>query len=336
MGIDVLIKDVTAVGGNKGAYNESEASAITPLISVIVPIYNTEKYVRSCLESLKNQTMKQIEVICIDDGSTDGSGRIADEYESEDWPIFRVIHTDNRGVSAARNRGIDEAKTEWLMFVDSDDWVNQRFCEIPWRTAVETKADLVAFQAQTIRRGRPVKRKRRDIPVGVLDEMKAYDHIGMVTWNKLYHKNLFDDIKYPESQVYEDVATTHKLIHKSGRIISLSDCLYYYVKRSDSITNTHTISSKKDRLAAYLERANDLISYGYPDEKVIPYGPALALLSVMAPCDDPLYKKATEIVDSVNGYPKKLTWKQTFGRMVFRTNKKSFYFLGKFYFMCKG
>ena len=89
-----------------------------PLISVIVPIYNVEKYVRKCLDSLKNQTMKQIEVICIDDGSTDESGRIAEEYKNEDgWPRFRVIHTENRGLSAARNRGIDEAKSQWLMFV---------------------------------------------------------------------------------------------------------------------------------------------------------------------------------------------------------------------------
>lgn len=80
-----------------------------PLISVIVPVYNVEKYVRKCLDSLLNQTMKQIEVICIDDGSTDESGRIADEYENEvGWPRFRVIHTENRGLSVARNRGIDE------------------------------------------------------------------------------------------------------------------------------------------------------------------------------------------------------------------------------------
>ncbi len=329
MDTDDLMQNVTAVDGNKGVYNGSEASAITPLISVIVPIYNVEKYVRKCLESLRNQTMKQIEVICIDDGSTDASGKIADEYESEEWPIFRVIHTDNRGVSAARNRGIDEAKAEWLMFVDSDDWVNQVFCEIPWRTAVETKADLVAFQAQTIRRGRPVKRKRRNISVGVLDEMKAYDHIGIVAWNKLYSKNLFDDIRYPESQVFEDVATTHKLIHKAERIISLSDCLYYYVMRADSIIHTHTISNRKDRLAAHLERAKILISYGYPNEKAIPYGAAISLLSVMAPCDDPLYKKAAEIVDSINRYPKDLTWKQTFGLMFFRMNKRLFYFISK-------
>ena len=88
----------------------------TPLISVIVPIYNVEKYVRKCLDSLRSQTMKQIEVICIDDGSTDKSGEIAEEYKNEEgWPRFRVIHTENRGLSAARNRGIDES-------VGADAW----------------------------------------------------------------------------------------------------------------------------------------------------------------------------------------------------------------------
>lgn len=98
-----------------------------------MPIYNVEKHVRRCLESLRKQTLIQVEVLCVDDGSTDDSGRIADEYgNSEDWPIFRIIHYDhNRGLSVARNTGIDESHAEWIMFVDSDDWVDSQFCEMP-------------------------------------------------------------------------------------------------------------------------------------------------------------------------------------------------------------
>lgn len=131
----------------------SENKIEDPLISVIVPIYNVEKYVRKCLESLKNQTMKEIEVICIDDGSTDRSGLIADEYESSEFPIFRVIHTENRGLSAARNRGLDEARAEWIMFVDSDDWVDKEFCRVPYENAIENKADMVIFGVGTVKRG---------------------------------------------------------------------------------------------------------------------------------------------------------------------------------------
>ena len=119
-------------------------NAAAPLVSVIVPNYNVERYVRKCLDSLRGQTLREIEVICIDDGSTDESGRIVDEYAKEDERL-RVIHTENRGLSAARNRGIDEARADWLMFVDSDDWVDPDFCKVPYEAAIENQADLVIF-----------------------------------------------------------------------------------------------------------------------------------------------------------------------------------------------
>lgn len=138
-----------------------------PLISVIVPIYNVERYVRKCLDSLKGQTLKQIEVICIDDGSTDGSGKIADEYVSEEWPRFRVFHTENRGLSAARNRGIDEAKAQWLMFVDSDDWVHEDFCRVPYEAAIENSADLVIFGAYRVLRNGMIEKREDDSSIGI-------------------------------------------------------------------------------------------------------------------------------------------------------------------------
>ena len=172
--------------GEKPSFDRKNSDEpLKPLISVIVPIYNVEKYVRKCLESLRGQTLKQIEVICIDDGSTDSSGAIADEYELSEYPIFRVIHTENRGLSVARNRGIDEAKADWIMFVDSDDWVDPRFCEIPWKAAQEYGCDLVAFQAYTVKRGRVKKPKKTERSVGVVDEMAAYKKAGVVVWNKL-------------------------------------------------------------------------------------------------------------------------------------------------------
>ena len=157
-----------------------------PLISVIVPIYNVEKYVRKCLDSLVNQTMKQIEVICIDDGSTDDSGKIADEYESSEFPIFRVIHTDNRGLSAARNRGLDEARAEWIMFVDSDDWVDKDFCEVPYKAAKMHNADMVVFNTtQVTEKGRKKYVKRRDIADRYTDAESLIDEGNTVVWNKL-------------------------------------------------------------------------------------------------------------------------------------------------------
>ena len=201
-----------------------------PLISVIVPIYNVEKYVRKCLDSLKNQSLKQIEVICIDDGSTDDSGRIADEYGRED-PRFRIIHTENRGLSAVRNRGIEESRCDWIMFVDSDDWVEKDFCEIPYKAAVENKADMVVFRNDVIKQNREKKYKTANDLIGLVDEFTAHEHGARVAWNKLYKKELFDGIQYPEGRVYEDVSTTHQLVHKAKRIFMLSDCLYHYCLR---------------------------------------------------------------------------------------------------------
>lgn len=304
-----------------------QTAPLKPLISVIVPIYNVEKYVRKCLESLKNQSLKQIEVICIDDGSTDASGRIADEYESDDWPVIKVIHTKNRGLSAARNRGIDEARSEWLMFVDSDDWVDREFCEIPYRTAVRENADIVAFQSYRVVHGRVKKPKDADRPVGVVDEMTAYDYVDGPAWNKLYKKELFEDIRYPEGHVYEDVSTTHKLIHKAARIYVFNDSLYYHVKREGSITQTHTAANKRDGFVAGIERQEDLASYGYPAERVSICGPAIGFLSASTPSDDPLYLKAVEMVDLVQGCPKGLTLKQKMGLTVWRVNRPLFYFI---------
>lgn len=305
-----------------------------PLISVIVPIYNVEKYVRKCLESLRGQTLKQIEVICIDDGSTDSSGAIADEYcntdaegNGKEWPVIRVIHTENRGLSAARNRGIDEARSEWLMFVDSDDWVDREFCRIPYETAVRENADIVAFQAYTVKHGRVKKPKDTERPFGVVDEMTAYDYVDGLAWNKLYKKDLFEDVRYPEGHVYEDVYTTHKLIHKAAKVFLLNNRLYYHVKRRGSITHTHTIANQRDGFVASIERQTNLISYGYPAERVNICGPAIGFLSASTPSDDPLYLKAVEMVDLVQGCPKGLTLKQKMGLTVWRVNRSLFYFI---------
>ena len=160
-----------------------------PLISVIVPIYNVEPYLRNCLDSLKNQTLKQIEVIMIDDGSTDDSGKIAEEYVSETYPIFRCIHTENRGLSAARNRGIDEARAEWIMFVDSDDWVDREFCRISYKKAINNGSDLIIFGYFSVKNGWIIKNKLRF--AGVLSREMAIKHVDSYAWNKLYRKYLF-------------------------------------------------------------------------------------------------------------------------------------------------
>ena len=239
---------------------------LTPLISVIVPVYNVERYVRKCLDSLKNQTMKQIEVICIDDGSTDTSGVIADEYESNDWPRFKVIHTTHGGLSAARNKGLDKAVSDWIMFVDSDDWVEPEFCRIPYRTAIKYHADMVIFQnCTTTEKGRIKKRQRYYIPTGMIDHETAIDVGGTAAWGRLYKKELFSNLRYPVGHMFEDYAITHQLVYRANRIICLEEHLYSYRYRKGSIC--HSVVYEEDRIAMSKARYEELVKYGYPEDK---------------------------------------------------------------------
>ena len=292
-----------------------------PLISVIVPIYNVEKYIRKCLDSLKNQTMKEIEIICIDDGSTDNSGRIVDEYRKDDWPRFMVLHTENKGLSAARNRGIDEAEADWIMFVDSDDWVDTDFCRIPYEVAVEQDADLVIFGRCIIDvNGKIIIEKNKYFQIGIVNPETAIDIGRMTTWNKLYKKTLFDGIRYPEGRIFEDISTTPKLIYRAFRIFCIPEALYYHLLRNDSLSRSNTEKSNKDGFISSLECYNDLSSYGYPVERfrTVLWFYTIGYL-VTTKTRDAVFQKAEIIADSIpycrNGLPLKrrlmlIVWKK--------------------------
>lgn len=304
----------------------------TPLISVIVPIYNVAPYVRKCLDSLKNQTMKEIEVICIDDGSTDGSGAIADEYRSDELPSFRVIHTENRGLSAARNRGIDEARADWIMFVDSDDWVDERFCEIPYKVAVANIADLVCFKAYRVTKwGKVKKPKKTNAPVGIVDEMTAHEYGSVVAWNKLYKRSLFNTTRFPEGHVHEELATAHRFVNEAEKIVLLHNRLYYYIDRKGSICNTHTFSYKKDAFLYALERHKFLIECGYPSEKIewLLQQSAVGLFASTTSSQDAMYLKAAEIVDNIRGIPKEFNTKQKTALVALKIDRRLFYLICK-------
>lgn len=295
-----------------------------PLISVIVPIYNVAPYLRKCLDSLKGQTLKDIEVICIDDGSTDESGLIADEYATD--TRFRIIHTENRGLSAARNRGIDEAKADWLMFVDSDDWVDKEFCRIPYEAAVENEADLVIFQTDWWKNGRKLKNKEQNIPIGIVDEAIAHELGAVAAWNKLYRKMLFKGIQYPDGHNYEDYATTHKLVHEASCVVMLQGILYHHVVRTGSITQTRTVSNKKDRFVFMKERCDFLKRNGYSTEWLEQrlVGAAVGYYAVSSPCNDALHKEAEEVLRSCTNIPWLLPWRQIIGLIAWKIDARLF------------
>ena len=298
------------------------------MISVIVPVYNVEKYIRKCLESLKDQTFQDAEFVIVDDGSTDGSGAIADEYGDD--PRFRIIHTnENRGLSAARNTGIDEARGDWLMFVDSDDWVDRKFCEIPYKAAEESGADLVIFGSCEVEHGRARVRKRQCVPAGLTDAGTAVEYGDTFAWNKLYKYDLFSDIRYPVGKVYEDIAVTHKIVFKAERILMLEETLYYHVKRKESISQMPLAENKRNGFEFALQRYNDLNSYGLPSERHVStlYSYALSFLALTPPCADELYHKAEEICDSIKGIPNGLTIKKQIMLLAWKIHKNLFFLL---------
>lgn len=295
-----------------------------PQISVIVPIYNVAPYLRKCLDSLRSQTMKEIEVICIDDGSTDKSGEIAEEYSKVD-ERFRVIRTENRGLSAARNTGIDEAKTEWIMFVDSDDWVVHEFCEIPYKAAMNDGSDLIIFGYFNDKKGRIHKNRSR--LVGVLTREMAIKYADSYVWNKLYKKKLFEKIRYPIGRIYEDLATTHKLIFASERIIILPNYLYCHAFRRESISQLHSAENKREGFKSALERSNDLIMLGCckGGDRTTLVAYALGYLASSYPNDDAIYMKAENVLDSTNSIPQELSWQKKIMLLVWKIDKRLFH-----------
>ncbi len=295
------------------------------MISVIVPIYNTVKYLPKCLDSLALQTFPDVEFILVDDGSTDNSGAIADQYTD---PRFRIFHTGNHGLSSARNFGIEQARGEWLMFVDSDDWVDPGFCGIPYQAAIKNDADLVIFHSYHVKGGR-VSEEKCSASTEIIDKEKALKCGGVAVWNKLYIRKLFDGIRFPEGRAFEDVAVTPKVLMQAKRIVMIPDRLYYNIYRKNSLSNCRSVKNKRDAFVLSLERAGNLGSFDCAEDVYMPglISSAIIFLGIATSSDDQLYRKAEEIADSVEGIPSYLSWKKKVLLMLWKTNKPLFHLI---------
>lgn len=230
------------------------------MISIIVPVYNVEPYLRKCLDSILGQTYRDLEILIIDDGSTDGSGEICDEYAGKDDRI-KVFHTENKGLSAARNLGLDNATGDWIGFVDSDDWIEPDMYEVLLRKAEETGADVVecgchADYTMTSYEHRAIQRT-----VSGIDAVEALirGEIRTQVWNKIWRRHLFIDIRFPEGYSFEDVATTYKLVG-NATVTGVAENTYHWMQRKSSISQSHDLKNLIDYWLAYKERNDDLNS----------------------------------------------------------------------------
>ncbi len=241
------------------------------MISIIVPVYKTEPYLHQCLGSLLRQTYKDIEILLIDDGSPDRCGAICDEYGAKDKRI-RVFHTENNGLSAARNLGLKEAKGEYLGFVDSDDWIDPDYYEILLKRLLETGADISAskilyFSAskeQQDQENREIVYEGKEILIGL-----ANQEISNVVWNKLYRKKVFDGIWFPVGRVYEDTARMHLILAQAQRMAANVATTYHYRQHHETITKTYTAKNLVDCADAYLSQflyLQDHLTNIYPEK----------------------------------------------------------------------
>jgi len=230
------------------------------MISVIVPVYRVEPYLNQCVESILCQTYTDLEILLVDDGSPDKCGQICDEYEKQDCRI-RVFHTENHGLSAARNLGLQYATGDYIGFVDSDDWIEPEMYEVLLRKLHEAEFDIIVCGYVTISDKKQVEWKPSEM-VCDHDGALAFlinEKINNAVWNKLYSKKLLQRSQvngalFPEGRNYEDVAVLHRIVDEAKSIAVISKALYHYRIRLGSIMKTYTVQNLMDYADARLAR----------------------------------------------------------------------------------
>lgn len=239
-----------------------------PLVSVIIPVYKVEPYLRKCVDSVCQSTLKDIEIILVDDGSPDTCGQICDEYALKDDRI-RVIHKENGGISSARNAGLDIARSDLIGFVDSDDWVDPDMFEFLYNNLIQADADISVCGVYE----HVGEKVHMLCDASVYKTVSGHDAVqtnlamtiaGNACWNKLYRRHLFEEIRFPEGRIFEDVFIMTRLIDSARKVVFNLQAKYHYWRRPDSLFSKRYRPQLRDcaesQLAVY-----DYIDKKYPD-----------------------------------------------------------------------
>lgn len=237
-----------------------------PLISVIVPVYKVERYLQRCVDSILAQSFDDFELILVDDGSPDNCGKICDDYAKKD-PRIHVIHQANGGLSAARNAGIDWSFTgsnsEWITFIDSDDWVHHKYLEFLHRAVKETKSRISVCRFTET--DGLVYDQNAVFSADIMDwdRLLIDDNVlAVIGCGKLYSKDLFSALRYPQGKIHEDEFLTYKLLAQAGIIACVPEQLYYYFNNSEGITGKGFSLKRLDALDAFEERIEFVLPLG--------------------------------------------------------------------------
>ena len=242
------------------------------LISVIVPIYYVEKYLSKCVESIQRQTYQNIEIILVDDGSPDHCPGICDRFAKEDSRI-KVIHKRNGGLSDARNAGIEVANGEYLFFMDSDDYIAPEMLERLHSRIIQDQSDMAICNINFVdENGESLSINTIQVENVTIEEPRFWRELYginytycVVAWNKLYAKKLFKDVRYDVGKLHEDEFIIHKLVSKCEKISFLSEKLYYYLQREQSITNSKYTIRRMDVAEAVIQRSLYFQQRGWQD-----------------------------------------------------------------------
>ncbi len=252
-----------------------------PKASVIVPVYNVKDYLEKCAASILCQTEKDFELLLIDDGSTDGSGELCDVLARKDSRV-RVIHQENRGLGGARNTGIEAAAGDWLLFVDSDDWLEPEVLEKALAAGEQESAEMVLFSFRSVDpQGKSLGEFHDRLPLEVPFTAETQRDVFLASpcaWNKLYRRELFlrTGVRYPPRVWYEDIRTTLKLLAAAGGIVHLNYVGYNYLQRPGSITN----NINAERNAEILEAFEDIFAWFRERDRFEQYRDELCFLAV--------------------------------------------------------
>ena len=232
----------------------------TPKISVIVPVYKVEPYLRKCLDSIINQTYQNLEIILVDDGSPDNCGLICDTYAAQDRRV-KVIHKTNGGISSARNAGLAAATGDWVGWVDSDDWIEEELFACVLEQAARHGADVIAFgHVEECRNRTYIRSWDQALLLNAEEalELLLKNEMPCAMWDKLWRRPLFEGIPFPEGKNYEDMAVTHRLLLRAKKVVCLPIAMYHYVQRTDSILGDSTLANRMNHYLTAMQRLEEL------------------------------------------------------------------------------
>lgn len=232
---------------------------IKDLVSIIVPVYNVEEYIDKCIESIVLQTYKNIEIILVDDGSKDMSAEKCDKWEKKDKRI-KIIHKNNGGLSDARNVGIEECHGDYIVFVDSDDYIEKEMIEILYDRIQKNDCDISICDFYITENNSDLEQNNYNKSEFIVEGEKKFNYlyneysmVTVVAWNKMYNKKIFEDIRYPVGKLHEDEFIICDILNKANKIYYIMKPLYHYVQRKSSIMATMSIR-KFDIIEAFDKR----------------------------------------------------------------------------------